>query len=468
MEKDFKILLHSIKQIKQQQEQSKEPEQYEQILSNLDKIKAEILQFKQKVPLLFALKRDGMKERHWQEIIDRTGLAFNFREQFSFQELVNLGLLQHVQTCNEIGEKAYREKGIEQTLADMKEAHQKIVFSLKDYQFSGSYVVSNFEEVEQVLDQHLSDTQALQSNPYKKIFIEEIERWLENLLVISQVIEAWQRFQQNWCYLLPIFDSPDINKQLPKESSLFKRVDSTWRGILHETRLQKVVIKVCNQENMFERIQESNQIFENILNELKSYLEIKRTKFGRFYFLSNDDLLMILSQNKDTDFIQDHLRKVFENIASLEFTADKKIKSMISSEKESVDFFKAVDLKMKQVEDWMGDVESGMVLTMKKKLLDAVSSYSQQVRNSWILVFPGQCVLNGSQIHWTQQTEEAINKGQLPKYIAFLQQQLKRLVQIDRQNLSKNQFVTIEALIVIDVHAKDVVENLIGQQVKNA
>ncbi len=39
---------------------------------------------------------------------------------------------------------------------------------------------------------------------------------------------------------------------------------------------------------------------------------------------------------------------------------------MISSEKEVVEFIKSVDLKMKQVEDWMIDVENSMVFTMKK------------------------------------------------------------------------------------------------------
>jgi len=38
---------------------------------------------------------------------------------------------------------------------------------------------------------------------------------------------------------------------------------------------------------------------------------------------------------------------------------------------------------------------------------------------------------------------------------------LKRLVTIDRSSLNPNHFITIEALIVIDVHAKDVVEKLL-------
>ena len=93
---------------------------------------------------------------------------------------------------------------------------------------------------------------------------------------------------------------------------------------------------------------------------MNNYLERKRERFARFYFLSNDDLLEILSQTKEPTAVQPHLRKVFENVNQIEFDSSKKIHAMFSAEGEKVNFVRYVDPNNKNVEDWMNDVEEQM------------------------------------------------------------------------------------------------------------
>jgi len=68
---------------------------------------------------------------------------------------------------------------------------------------------------------------------------------------------------------------------------------------------------------LYNRMVQWNTVLEDIQKSLESYLEVKRLAFPRFYFLSNDELIMILSQTKNPHAVQPHLKKCFDNIKSI-------------------------------------------------------------------------------------------------------------------------------------------------------
>merc|ERR1719421_2736650 len=81
-------------------------------------------------------------------------------------------------------------------------------------------------------------------------------------------------------------------------------------------------------------------------------------------------------------------------------------------------------------------------------------------RVAWVLSNPGQIVLNGSQVHWTAEVEVDLPNGTISRYCGVLQEQLLGLVNKVRGKVTKLERTTIGALVVIDVHAKDVVEKI--------
>jgi dynein heavy chain len=98
-------------------------------------------------------------------------------------------------------------------------------------------------------------------------------------------------------------------------------------------------------------------------------LESKQGLFPRFYFLSNEELLEILSETKEPTLVQPHIHKCMEGIHELIFDEDKKIHGMVSAEGEKVNFVRVIDpvAARGNVEEWLLQVEETMIKTVKQQ-----------------------------------------------------------------------------------------------------
>ena len=93
----------------------------------------------------------------------------------------------------------------------------------------------------------------------------------------------------------------------------------------------------------------------------------------------------------------------------------------------------------------------------------AVAAYPTIPRLDWLLQWPGQIVLVVTAIFWTQQVATAIESGTAGALAAVEKsntEDLNGIVQKVRGDLTRLQRATLSALVVMDVHARDVVGQL--------
>ncbi|XP_075039903.1 dynein axonemal heavy chain 1 [Mixophyes fleayi] len=430
-------------------------------------IKGRIEEFKPYIPLIQGLRNPGMRNRHWEILSEEIKINIKPKANLTFTRCLEMKLQDHIESIAKVAEIAGKEFSIEQALDKMEGEWASVLFNILPYKETGTFILKSPEEASQLLDDHIVMTQSMSFSPYKKPFEDRISSWESKLRLTQDVLEEWLTCQRSWLYLEPIFSSEDINRQLPVESKRYQTMERTWRKIMRNAEENRQVISLCPDPRLLESLRECNKLLELVQKGLSEYLETKRGAFPRFYFLSDDELLEILSQTKDPTAVQPHLRKCFENIARLLFQPDLQITHMYSAEGEEVQLSTPI-YPTGNVEDWLLVVEKVMKASVREYIEQSIKAYPNTPRSEWVKNWPGQVVIAGCQTFWTKEVSEALEAGSLSTALfPQLEAQLSDLVALVRGKLSRMQRSILSALIVIEVHAKDVAARLIEENVNS-
>lgn len=231
------------------------------------------------------------------------------------------------------------------------------------------------------------------------------------------------------------------------------------------------VIETAPADGLLEALEMANEMLETVTDGVNRYLENIRLYFNRFFFLSNDEMLEILSETKDPLRVQPHLNKCFEGIWRLEFDQNLDILSMISADREQINFHtKVITTAAKgRVEKWLLQVQEQMLLAVQMEIDASYTDYINEMRKNWVLKWPQMVILCISQVFWTSECNSCLrttSQNLLKGFYQTLESNLNDIVAVIRsKDISNLNRITIKSLIVIDVHAKDVVQKFIMDNV---
>ncbi|XP_078517697.1 dynein axonemal heavy chain 12 [Lissotriton helveticus] len=425
----------------------------------------QIKEFKEVIPLVVTLCNPGIKTRHWHQMSDIVGYDLTPDSGTTLRKVLKENLTPFLEKFEQISIGASKEFSLEKAMHTMVDIWEGVSFSTSVYRETGVSILSAVDEIQTMLDDQIVKTQTMRGSPFSKPFEKEIKAWEDRLMLIQETIDEWLKVQAQWLYLEPIFCSEDIMQQMPEEGRLFNTVDRNWREVMKHCARDPRVLAATSLTGLLEKLQDSNSLLERIMKGLNAYLEKKRLFFPRFFFLSNDEMLEILSETKDPTRVQPHLKKCFEGIAKLDFLPNLDIQAMYSSEAERVELIQIISTSEARgaVEKWLIQVEDTMLKSIRDVIARARIAYLERQRKDWVREWPGQVVLCVSQMYWTSEVYESIRSGPegLKNYYEKLQLQLNDIVELVRGKLSKQTRTTLGALVTIDVHARDVVNEMI-------
>ncbi|XP_039204063.1 dynein heavy chain 12, axonemal isoform X3 [Crotalus tigris] len=434
-------------------------------ISMCNAVMQQIKDFKENIPLVTILCNPGIKARHWNQMSEIVGYDLTPDSGTTLRKVLKQNLTPYLEQFEVISMGASKEFSLEKAMHNMMETWDSIFFQTSLYRETGVNILSAVDEIQTILDDQIVKTQTMRGSPFIKPFEKQMKEWEERLIRIQDTIDEWLKVQAQWLYLEPIFSSEDIMQQMPEEGRQFQTVDRYWRDIMKYCVKDPKVLAATSLTGLLEKLQNCNDLLDKIMKGLNAYLEKKRLFFPRFFFLSNDEMLEILSETKDPLRVQPHLKKCFEGIAKLEFRPNLDIKAMYSTEGERVEFISTISTSEARgaVEKWLIQVEDIMLRSIHDVITRSRLAYPESPRKDWVREWPGQVVLCVSQMFWTSEVHEAIASGPegLKNYYQALQHQLNDIVELVRGKLSKQTRTTLGALVTIDVHARDVVMEMI-------
>ncbi|KAI8844037.1 dynein heavy chain and region D6 of dynein motor-domain-containing protein [Chytriomyces cf. hyalinus JEL632] len=423
-------------------------------------IQSQIDSYREVFPFFKFLRGDSWMTEHWGDLFR----IISIPKGVSLSELTvghiikaKAQILSKIAEIKDLNGRANGEVAIREALQELEMWGAGAVFALSDFQDAKGNnlkIIKDWKETMAQVGDNQSLLQSLKDSPYYKNFADKTQIWEQKLSAIDEILRNLNSVQRKWVYLEPIFN----HGALPSEQSRFSRIDSDFCRICAAIAKDNRIVSVLSISNARDTLNALVDQLERCQKALNEFLESKRARFPRFYFIGDEDLLEILGQAQNPNVIQSHLKKLFAGVNQVEFNEDTTaIIAMKSIEGETVRLKTPVPLSH-SVESWLDTFTKEMQSTLMHLL-------GLCLEKSDIFKYPSQVLDLAESINFTSKCTEAIKKGTLSQLSRDLKANLEKYTSfnamtIDDASERKVMDIKVKSMILDVIHFIDVVEQL--------
>ena len=251
---------------------------------------------------------DAMRERHWKQLMVVCKQTFIMDDKLQLDALLKLELDKFRDPVGEIVERARAEIKIDLQLQKIIKTWSGLFLFYKPYKTSGVQVLEQPGDVFEALDDNEVVLQNMMGNRFVGFFETTVTSWKAKLAATRSTLDVWLEVSRSRMQLESIFlASEDIGEQLPEDSKRFDALDAAFREQMTVACQNNDPIEVCmpsGREEVFKKnnpievcmasgreevFKKNFEMLEPCQNSQGDYLEVKKKKFPRFYFISGAD-----------------------------------------------------------------------------------------------------------------------------------------------------------------------------------
>ncbi|XP_023289902.1 cytoplasmic dynein 2 heavy chain 1 [Orussus abietinus] len=348
------------------------------------------------------LRGDELAEEHWLELRPLLGLG----QEGTLRDLTLGHLLgcaknieENAQTVKDVTKRAAAESGIRQALLEVESWEGSASLGLQEFKDSGNATVVLVKEYGGLLGRvgelRLFLEGAKGASSYER-FSGRAARCETALSELEERIKLLGVLQRKWIYLEPVYGGGAA----PNDSARWPRADKEFRYLMGEVSRDPRVSSLRRLPlPAMTSLKDSLERCQRCLDE---FLEEKRSAYPRLYFLSDDDLLELVSGTGRG--LETHLPKLFQGVGSI-LKVEDRLEAVVSPEGEVLKLAKPVDLT-EPLPTWLSCLEEEVRRTLRQTLEKCLSDSTPDPSS-----YPAQVLLLAERIRFTERCELALKEG---------------------------------------------------------
>ena len=444
-------------------------------------VQKRIDEMKSMIQILKLCKGEFFARTHWEELFQILELNKHRKDAVDYENLKLADLMMkrdlligRKDEIRRLNERALSELSIREALVELDLFSEQTKFDTYDYRLiTGRQVklIKNWHNVTSKLSECLMTIHSLKSVDQlnNNELAEKVSQWEQRLFSLDTIINLLNKVQRKYTYLEPIYTKNTI-EMLDQNS--FEHISSQFLSIMNQIVNDSHVIRLVRIDSLDTKLAELNSSLSNAQKKLIQFMEQSRDRFPRFYFLSDDDLLLILAGKIDLN-TSGLLRKLFNNcINRLSVDDDRQIYAIESIEGELIKLnnkIRIVDSQgAKGIEQWLMNLNNEITSTLKGQLNKIVKDSSSLTELIKSADYCNQIVLLKNWLDFTRQVESAITNNRLNDLKLEFEKTLNQLTNLDSGiQLNGVQQIQIKSLILDTIHFVAVIDELIFHNVHN-
>lgn len=344
----------------------------------------------------------------------------------SLREFWDAGISQHAKYLRGVFENAAGEASICEFLSGIDRTWSARKCSFLSH--GGVAILQDIPVLIDELEEHLQALETMSGSQYARLFESDRAAWEQRLAKCREDLEVLSDVQSRWAHLRTLFGSggssgvSGLRVELQEEFTAFSNVHARFAALGERMESAPGILEgLEGPSGLIEMAEE----LAGIVRGLSKFLEKQRSRFPRFFFLSDNDLLHVLSvTSARIEGLLPHIGKLFPGIASFSFEVHNSrvvIDSVCSREGESLRFGEPITLSAKdQVTSWLFKIQERIDDHLKSSVGPAMEAIGRIYCDngsigkggflSDYMAFPAQVALLATKICFTSAVEGCIQE----------------------------------------------------------